>query len=105
MRRPIGGNAHPDIESGFPKVHRDKLRVAVQIPALSPGWQGSFRDLAAAAEGDGTADALPLGARSAWPAFRHLRVAEVDKLDLAIEDGKITAFRAKLKVSFKYEGE
>jgi ferredoxin-NADP reductase/MOSC domain-containing protein YiiM len=54
-----------------------KLRAALQIPALSPGWQGSFRDLAAAAEGDGTADARPLGARPAWPAFRELRVAEV----------------------------
>ena len=54
-----------------------KLHAALQIPALSPGWQGSFRDLVAAAEGDGTAGALPLGARPAWPAFRHLRVAEV----------------------------
>ena len=54
-----------------------KLRAALQIPALSPGWQGSFRDLVAAAEGDGTAGALPLGARPAWPAFRQLRVAEV----------------------------
>ena len=36
--------------------------------------------------------------------LRDLRVAEVDKLDLVIEDGKITAYRAKVKVSFKYEG-
>jgi len=37
--------------------------------------------------------------------LRDLRVAEVEQLDLVIEDGKPTAFRAKLKVSFKYEGK
>jgi flavin-binding protein dodecin len=35
--------------------------------------------------------------------LRDLRIAEVSELDLQIEDGKITAYRAKLKVSFKYE--
>jgi flavin-binding protein dodecin len=34
---------------------------------------------------------------------RDLRIAEVDKLDLVIEDGGVTAYRAKLHVSFKYE--
>jgi len=34
--------------------------------------------------------------------LRDLRVAEVEKLDLVIEDGKVTAYRAKVKVSFKY---
>jgi flavin-binding protein dodecin len=37
--------------------------------------------------------------------LHDLRVAEVDKLDLVIEDGKVTAYRAKLKLSFKYGGE
>jgi flavin-binding protein dodecin len=36
--------------------------------------------------------------------LRDLRVAEVDKLDMVLEGGKITAYRAKVKVSFKYEG-
>ena len=35
--------------------------------------------------------------------LRDLRVAEVAQLDLVIEDGKVSAYRAKLKVSFKYE--
>jgi flavin-binding protein dodecin len=35
--------------------------------------------------------------------LRDLRVAEVAELDLQIEDGKVTAYRAKVKVSFKYE--
>lgn len=35
--------------------------------------------------------------------LRDLRVAEVAELDLVIEDGKVSAYRAKVKVSFKYE--
>ena len=36
--------------------------------------------------------------------LRELRVAEVKELDLVIENGKVSAYRAKLNVSFKYEG-
>ena len=36
--------------------------------------------------------------------LRDLRIAEVVELDLQIKDGKVDAYRAKVKVSFKYEG-
>jgi flavin-binding protein dodecin len=36
--------------------------------------------------------------------LRDLRVAEVLAQDLVITDGKVEAYRAKVKVSFKYEG-
>jgi flavin-binding protein dodecin len=36
--------------------------------------------------------------------LRDLRIAEVAELDMQIEEGKVVAYRAKLKVSFKYEG-
>ena len=36
--------------------------------------------------------------------LRDLRIAEVSELDVQIRDGKIEAYRAKVKVSFKYEG-
>jgi flavin-binding protein dodecin len=36
--------------------------------------------------------------------LRDLRVAEVSELDMTLENGKIQTFRAKVKVSFKYEG-
>lgn len=36
--------------------------------------------------------------------LRDLRIAEVAQLDLQIKDGKVEAYRAKVKVSFKYEG-
>ena len=35
--------------------------------------------------------------------IRDLRVAEVDKLDVTIENGRITSYRARLNISFKYE--
>ncbi len=36
--------------------------------------------------------------------LRDLRVAEVTKTDLEIEDGKVVAYRARVSLSFKYEG-
>lgn len=36
--------------------------------------------------------------------LRDLRVAEVTEQDMVIENGRVTAFRTKVKVSFKYEG-
>jgi dodecin len=37
--------------------------------------------------------------------LRDLRVAEVSQLDMQLKDGKVESYRAKVKVSFKYEGE
>jgi len=36
--------------------------------------------------------------------LRDLRIAEVLDLDMHLEDGKVKAYRAKIKVSFKFEG-
>ena len=36
--------------------------------------------------------------------LRDLRIAEVDQLDMRIENGKIVEYRARVKLSFKYEG-
>ena len=35
--------------------------------------------------------------------LRNLRIAEIEELDMQIEDGKITNYRAKVRISFKYE--
>ena len=48
-----------------------------------------------------TAAAVSQAAKS----LRDLRVAEVTTLDVTIEDGKVKSYRAKLKLSFKYETE
>lgn len=42
---------------------------------------------------------------SASKSLRDLRVAEVTTLDLTVKNGKVDSYRAKVKVSFKYEGK
>ena len=42
---------------------------------------------------------------TAGKSLRDLRVAEIQKLDLKVEDGKIAAYRALVNLSFKYGGE
>ncbi len=37
--------------------------------------------------------------------LRDLRVAEISQLDMQLKDGKVESYRAKIKVSFKYEGD
>jgi dodecin len=49
-------------------------------------------------------EATAAAVTKASKSLRDLRVAEVSELDVTIEDGKVTAYRAKVKVSFKYEG-
>jgi flavin-binding protein dodecin len=41
---------------------------------------------------------------TASKSLRDLRVAEVVRQDITIEDGKVTKYRVRLNVSFKYEG-
>lgn len=66
----------------------DSVYKVVELVGSSPD---SWEKAAAAA--------VSLAAKS----LRDLRIAEVVELDLQIEDGKIRAYRTKLKVSFKYE--
>ena len=48
--------------------------------------------------------AATVAVNRAAKSLRDLRVAEVVEQDLVIEKGKVTAYRTKLKLSFKYEG-
>ena len=41
----------------------------------------------------------------AGQSLRDLRIAEVSELDLQLKDGKIQCYRARVKVSFKFEGD
>ena len=49
--------------------------------------------------------AAKLAVEKAAHSLRDLRVAEVVEQDMVLENGKVQAYRAKLKVSFKYEGK
>jgi len=42
---------------------------------------------------------------TASKSLRDLRIAEVSKLDMQLEEGKIVAYRARVKLSFKYQDE
>ena len=42
---------------------------------------------------------------TAGKSLRDLRIAEIQKLDLKVEDGKVAAYRALVNLSFKYGGE
>ena len=48
-------------------------------------------------------DAARNAVKAAAKSLRDLRVAEITKLDVRIEDGKIVQFRARLALSFKYD--
>jgi flavin-binding protein dodecin len=48
-------------------------------------------------------DAARHAVETAAGSLRDLRVAEVTKMDLKVENGKVTAFRTRVALSFKYE--
>jgi len=48
-------------------------------------------------------DAAKRAIQTAAESLRELRVAEVTELDMTVENGKVQAYRAKVKLSFKYE--
>ncbi len=62
-------------------------RVIDVVGTSSESWEAAARTAVETASGS----------------LRDLRVAEVTKLDVAIEDGKIIRYRARLNLSFKYE--
>ena len=43
--------------------------------------------------------------KRAAKSLRDLRVAEISQLDMQLKDGKVESYRAKIKVSFKFEGD
>ncbi|WP_218034416.1 MOSC and FAD-binding oxidoreductase domain-containing protein [Acrocarpospora corrugata] len=80
----------------------DLLRRALAIPALSPGWQGSFRELAAA----------PAARSTGWDGFRPLRVTKIVhetpsvlSIELEAEDGaKLPAAEAGQYLTLRIDG-
>jgi flavin-binding protein dodecin len=49
-------------------------------------------------------DAVKNAVATASKTLRDLRIAEVSRFDVTIDKGKVTSFRARVNVSFKYEG-
>ena len=63
-------------------------RVTQVIGTSADSWEAAARN------------AVETAART----VRDLRVGEIDRFDLTIEDGRVTAYRARVNLSFKYEG-
>ena len=62
----------------LPGHPRQQLLRALRIPALSPGWQASFRALLEGGPGGGNAGLATASPPPAWPGFRRLTVAGID---------------------------
>ena len=69
------------------KAKRSVYRITELVGTSTNSWEDAARN------------AVLTAARS----LRELRVAEIIKLDLAIENGKVAAYRARVSLSFKYE--
>ena len=69
------------------KTESGVYRVTEIIGTSTDSWEGAAKN------------AVETAAKS----LRDLRVAEVIKLDMKIEDGKVVAYRARVSLSFKYE--
>ncbi|HET6743941.1 MAG TPA: 3-alpha domain-containing protein, partial [Kribbella sp.] len=83
----------------LPDKDVEKLRTAVQIPALSPGWLGSFQELL-------EEDAAP---KPAWEGFRELQVAAVvaeteDVFSIQLKGDDLPAARAGQYLTFRLPG-
>jgi dodecin len=63
-------------------------RVTQVIGTSSDSWEAAARN----------------AVETAAKTVRDLRVGEIDRLDMTIEDGRVTAYRARVNISFKYEG-
>lgn len=68
----------------------DSVYKVIQLVGSSPtSWEEAARN----------------AVEKAGQTLRDLRVAEINKLDMKVENGKVTAFRARVNLSFKYGGE
>jgi dodecin len=76
------------------RVHREEILVADSVYRVT--------ELVGVST-DSWEDAARRAIETASSTLRDLRVAEVVKLDVTIEDGKVARFRTRLDVSFKYE--
>jgi len=85
-RDPLGSDPTPDDKE--PHMAESVYKVIELVGTSTESWEKA----AAAA------------VKRAGQTLRDLRVAEVSQLVMQLKDGKVEAYRAKIKVSFKYEG-
>ena len=100
---------HPSVFQIENLEHRSREKVSSIIPAIFITRRSTMAEsVYKVIELVGTSTeswerAATVAVERAAQSLRDLRVAEVVQLDMVIDEGKVTAFRAKIKVSFKYE--
>src|SRR5262249_47077277 len=81
-------NQERNVMAKTDKSTESVYRVTEVIGTSAQSWEDAAKNAVATAAGT----------------FRDLRIAEVVKMDVKIEDGKVLEFRTRLQLSFKYEG-
>jgi dodecin len=84
LRSPQRGCDHPDEEEGV--VEESVYRVIEVIGTSPTSWEEAAR----------------MAVETAGTTLEDLRVAEIVELDMRLQDNKVVAYRAKVKISFKY---
>jgi len=70
----------------------------------TPAPEGVYRVIDVVGSSDTSwEDAARRAVETAGKSLRDLRVAEVTKMDMRVENGKVAAFRTRVSLSFKYE--
>jgi flavin-binding protein dodecin len=86
----LDGNSDPCNGVIRRTIMADSVYKVIEIIGTSPeSWEQAAKN------------AVELAAKS----LRDIRIGEVAEMDMQIEDGKVMAYRTKVKVSFKYHGE
>jgi dodecin len=96
-----------DLSLRGPREHIDRARAFFRDERINPMAKKSdsvYRiiDVVGVSE-KSWEDAGRIAVETAAGSLRDLRVAEVTKMDMKVDDGKVTAFRTRVALSFKYE--
>ena len=89
-------------------VHAQERRISGRVTDAEtgdniPGVNIIIKGTTVGTSTDSWERAAAAAVERASQSLRDLRIAEVVQLDMQLEEGKIVAYRAKVKVSFKYE--
>ncbi len=87
VRRPTRGRMPEPAGRGEASVTDSIYRVTEVIGTSTTSWE----------------DAAKNAVETAGRTLRDLRIGEIVKLDVTIEDGRVTQYRARVNISFKYE--
>jgi flavin-binding protein dodecin len=100
----LSGHPYSVIMSSIAGIQSDYRRVNPMAKSKKKTTDSVYRivDVVGVSE-KSWEDAGRRAVETASASLRDLRVAEVTKMDMKVEDGKVTAFRTRVALSFKYE--